>query len=268
MWAKIFEKVKNRIFISLFSIDPLTKLPIHRHQELIRLGTDYGGWVVPDATLNEDSICYCAGAGEDISFDVAVAERYGSDIVIMDPTPRAGEHFQALKSHVSTGKQMPINHDSSTHYSIEKETLEKLDFHPIGLWEKSKKLKFYQPKDPKHVSHSALNLQRTKDYFEAPVKRLSEVMTELGHRSLDLLKLDVEGAEYHVLRSIVEDQIEIGIICVEFDEVHHPLDTDYATRIKKSLVQLLEKGYRIICVDSPGNYTFISNPPQTLTATS
>jgi hypothetical protein len=37
--------------------------------KLLRLGTTYGGWIIPvDAGLTADSICYCAGAGEDISF--------------------------------------------------------------------------------------------------------------------------------------------------------------------------------------------------------
>ena len=34
-----------------------------------RLGTKYGGWILPtNTTLNENSIIYSAGVGEDISF--------------------------------------------------------------------------------------------------------------------------------------------------------------------------------------------------------
>ena len=46
-------------------------------QRLIRLGTAYGGWLIPaDAGITSSSICYSAGAGEDISFDCALAERF------------------------------------------------------------------------------------------------------------------------------------------------------------------------------------------------
>src|SRR5262245_47478917 len=56
---------------------------------LIRLGTRYGGWTIPDRVLGADSICYCVGVGEDISFDLDLVRRYGSTVYAFDPTPRA-----------------------------------------------------------------------------------------------------------------------------------------------------------------------------------
>jgi hypothetical protein len=44
-------------------------------------------------------------------------------------------------------------------------------------------------------------------------------MTELGHHRIDLLKLDVEGAEYEILRSIVDNSIDVRIVCAEFHKV-------------------------------------------------
>jgi hypothetical protein len=41
-------------------------------------------------------------------------------------------------------------------------------------------------------------------------------MDELGHRHLDLLKLDIEGAEYEVLESLEAEGIVSRILCVEF----------------------------------------------------
>ena len=46
-----------------------------------------------DHSLTADSLCYCAGAGEDISFECALVERYGCRVRIIDPTPRATQHF-------------------------------------------------------------------------------------------------------------------------------------------------------------------------------
>ena len=38
---------------------------------MLRLGTRYGGWIIPkNNTLNENSIVYSGGVGEDISFDL------------------------------------------------------------------------------------------------------------------------------------------------------------------------------------------------------
>ena len=46
-----------------------------------KLGTKYGGWYVPEEMeLNEDSIIYSAGVGEDISFDLLLNNKYKSHI--------------------------------------------------------------------------------------------------------------------------------------------------------------------------------------------
>ena len=47
-------------------------------------------------------------------------------------------------------------------------------------------------------------------------------MKENGHSHLDLLKMDIEGAEFEVIDSIIEDQVPINILCIEF----HKNDND------------------------------------------
>src|SRR5690606_25746429 len=58
----------------------------HLHE---KLGTRYGGWYVPSDLLNAQSICYCIGAGEDISFDIELINRFDCHVYTFDPTPRA-----------------------------------------------------------------------------------------------------------------------------------------------------------------------------------
>ena len=42
-----------------------------------KLGTNYGGWYIPnDIKLDENSIIYSAGVGEDISFDLLLSNKY------------------------------------------------------------------------------------------------------------------------------------------------------------------------------------------------
>lgn len=189
--------------------------------------------MVPVAMLGADSICYCAGAGEDISFDVGLIRRFGCQLFSYDPTPRAIEYVR------KTASDIPQYH-----------------FFPIGLWHKAEILKFYAPADAQHVSHSIVNLQKTERFFEAPCERLSVLMQQNRHPRADLLKLDIEGAEYKVLESVIEDRLDIGIICVEFDELHHPIDEGYSDRVSVSVHALLDSGYRLVSVQG-SNFTFV-----------
>ena len=62
-----------------------------------KLGTKYGGWYVPEEMeLNEDSIIYSAGVGEDISFDLLLNNKYKSHIYLIDPTERALKHYESI----------------------------------------------------------------------------------------------------------------------------------------------------------------------------
>jgi FkbM family methyltransferase len=222
-----------------------------------RIGTVYGGWVIPDNYLNEESICYLAGAGEDISFDVGVAKKYNCQVYIFDPTPKAKKHFDNLVESTKQNKKMPIN--SKDYYDCDSNTIKLLNFEEIGIWNKEDEIKFYSPKDPTHVSHSAVNLQKTEKYFTAKVSRLSEIMKANGHQTLDLLKIDIEGAEYLVIDTIIEDKLKIKVICVEYDEANNPLDKNYQTRIKESINKIINYGYKVVDCDLHYNVTFVSN---------
>jgi hypothetical protein len=121
-------------------------------------------------------------------------------------------------------------------------------------------LRFYAPKDPAHVSHSLVNLQKTEAYIEVKVKTLRQLMDENGHQRLDLLKLDIEGAEYKVIDSLLADAIDVGVLCVEYDEWFNPLDAGYRQRIAASVAKLGAAGYAMVRSHGNGNYTFMKQP--------
>jgi len=247
----------NKALSQLFGYDPITKLKIHRIKNLEKIGTDYGGWVIPENFLGPSSICYLAGAGEDISFDTGIAEKYGCHVHIFDPTPKAIQHFEELKSTILKGERMPINNQHQVSYGLNREKLLLLHFHDIGLWESEDTVKFYEPKNPDHASHSILNIQQTDHYIEAKVDRISTIMKRLGHDRIDLLKIDIDGSEYKVIESILEDHLDIRVICVEYDEVFFALDRNFLSRIKASLLSLMKSGYAIVYGDEHCNYTLI-----------
>lgn len=232
--GRIIRKLQQIVFQTL-NRDEITYLKITPRKDLTKVGTSYGGWVIPKTLLDTNSICYCVGCGEDISFDLGLIETFDCHVFGFDPTPRAITYVQ---EHTKT--------EDRYHFS------------DLGLWDEENTLRFFAPKNPEHVSHSALNLQKTDNYFEAKVRRLKDIMQSNGHKKLDLLKLDIEGAEYKVLKSIIEDKLSIGILCVEYDESYNPIDKNYRERIKASINDLTTNGYQLVFAWA-GNYTFVTN---------
>jgi FkbM family methyltransferase len=215
-------------------LDALTGQRIQSRHDLVRLGSRYGGWIVPEALVRADAVCYCAGVGEDISFDLALMERFGCEVHAFDPTPRAIDFVRQNAAAVS-----------------------RFHFHPVGLWERDEQLRFYAPSNPAHVSHSVMNLQQTDAFFEAPCRSLTSLMKQLGHARIDLLKLDVEGAEQRVIAAMLRDHVPVKVLCVEFDEATMELTPERRQRIVATADTLASRGYLLVAQEGRSNYTFV-----------
>lgn len=220
---KLYLRIRSEILrlLSRFIFNPVPSA------DLVMLGSTYGRWVVPANLLSRSSICYCGGVGEDITFDLALIDHFGCQVFAFDPTPRAAKHVAKTA-----------------------QGIQRFHFQSVGLWSSDTTLKFYAPENPKHVSHSIVNLQGTSDFFEAPCRRLSGIMKDLGHAAVDLVKLDIEGAEYEVLDSMISDGLLPTILCVEFDQPVPFRNTFRAVR------KLEMSGYRLASIDL-WNYTFV-----------
>jgi FkbM family methyltransferase len=192
------------------------------------IGTAYGGYVLPKREIRDGSVCYSFGAGEDVSFETGLAAAFPVEVHIFDPTPRAITYARSLVAALSaTGGSAG----------------ERLHFHPWGVWSSDQQMQFYAPKDPAHVSHSMVNMQHTSDYFVADCRRPKSIMTVLGHKSIDLLKLNIEGAEYEVMRAMFEDKIRPSVICINFDELHTQIDASARGRLRGLVKQFTDHGY-------------------------
>ena len=70
---------------SFKSIPPNCLIDTQYIEQIEFLGEEGWQWPILKNYLNEDSICYCAGAGDDISFETALFQCYRSNIFIIDP---------------------------------------------------------------------------------------------------------------------------------------------------------------------------------------
>lgn len=186
--------------------------------DLVRLGSEYGGWAVPRG-IDSGWTCYTAGVGEDASFDVALAE-LGCKVVAIDPTPRALDYM----------KPIVAGHD-------------RLSLAPYAVWSEEGELDFFPPADPAHVSYSATNRQHTANPIRVRARTVAGIAHELGDERVDLLKLDIEGAEYQVLESLDPRSLSVRVLCVEF----HP---DHGLRRMLAAVNaVIRQGYEVAAVD-------------------
>ncbi len=229
----------------LLQIDPqslVTPLP-----GLNLVGSDSAGYVIPAGLLNAKSLCYCVGAGEDVTFDTELAQIYGCHVVVIDPTPEGLNHFRLLSEHISRGEPFWTTRGKPFRYRIDPERLALLSYLEIGVWDSAQMMRFYEPTKENYPSHSVAMFQESGRYIELPVDRLANIMTSQGHTGIDLLKLEIEGAEYRVLDTVIEDRLDIKAILVEYDEVWHAKGNGRAHlfRIRNSTRKLLNAGYRL-----------------------
>jgi len=223
--------------------------------KLARVGTQNGGWHIPASAIRPGMTAVCVGAGEDISFDVELNKK-GMIVFTLDPTPRAKKHVEQVLTAASSGGTMAINNSSTEHYDLSGFDRTRFTFVDAGMWDEDKVTEFFAPKDPSHVSHSIVNLQRTSESFEARCLRLQTFCRSYNIAEPDILKLDIEGAEYTVLKDLARSGLRPRVLCVDFDEGNVPADGDYLTRIADSIRSLKELGYRFLHMDG-WNFLFV-----------
>ena len=192
-----------------------------------RFGTKYGGFYYPENLdgLNESSIIYCIGAGEDISHDIEISHKLNSKVYIIDPTPRAITHYNHIKE-VFDGKTKPLYSDTfggGDPFNYWKLMLEnKINTNQIiyknyGVGIEEGIQKFYLPSNEEYVSGSLVEGMKGTKYIDVNVKKLKSIMNDLGHNKIDLLKMDIEGSECDVIENMLEDKIYPKYLAVKFN---------------------------------------------------
>lgn len=223
--------------------------------QMVRIGTDYGGWYCCRSLLIPGTTALCCGAGEDVSFDVALNAKWGMRIVCVDPTPRSIQHVTSLLAASCQGRPAMIE-GGPIQYELTGFREACFTFIPRAIWSKEGTVELFAPKDPAHVSYSAVNLQHTADTIQVQASSVKSLVEELGIARLSLLKLDIEGAEYEVLSAMLKAGILPEQLLVEFDQVNQPLTPLFWVQLLRALSALRNAGYRLVCRER-ANYSFV-----------
>lgn len=216
--GRLIRTLKRRLGLGYFP-------PIDEPRRTVRLGSGYGGWEVDIGLLDQGSIVYSVGVGEDISFDLALIGATGVRVHAFDPTPR------------------------SIAWVRRQGTPPEFELHEVGLADRDAEVEFHAPEDPGHVSHSLVASRGGGGSIRVPVRRLKTIMADLGHGSLDLLKIDIEGAEYGVVDDICRSGIRPRQLLIEF---HHRFPEFGTARTEAAIKSLKDAGYRLFWVSDLG----------------
>ena len=114
-----------------------------------------------------------------------------------------------------------------------------MKFHPIGIPNETTTLRFFAPSNRGYANYSVVDLHGTAEAYAAKCERRCEVVLGLGHRQIDLLKIDIEGAWQPVLEDMIESGVRPRQLCIEFDS---PTSVGKMVRM---IGKLREVGYRI-----------------------
>lgn len=197
-------------------------------------GRGGGRWRVPKQVLRPGVRMVSAGLGVETSFEEALLTQAGVEIFGVDPTPAARSHGESLAV-----------------------ACKSFQYRPVGLWDRDEEALFHAPANPSHISHSLVALQGEAPVMRVPCFRWSTLLEQQGWQHADLLKMDVEGAEHRVVTDVLASSRLPWVICLEFDEVEHPLDRQWKVRLRLTVAKLEEKGYRVCAVVGKANVTFL-----------
>jgi FkbM family methyltransferase len=176
-------------------------------------------WTVCPENLDEKSAIISAGAGHDISFELALIQRFGCRVILLDLSP-TGLATMAL----------PQNQHPN------------LLFLPCALMGHDGSVTLNQPGNPAEGSFSPVVGTRAGPRVEGVC--LLSLMKKYGLGQVDLLKIDIERAEYEVMDSVLRHKLPIPQICVEYhNKVLPGIRTSSTAR---SLLQFWVGGWRIL----------------------
>ncbi len=224
----------------------------------ITLGSKYGRkTLVPPKTGVEELLVISGGVGEDISFDVELANLYPSRIILVDPSEMAIAHFNQVLNAMGESKQKVYSNSSRqdiSSYDLSCISSETFKYLPVGLWNESKNIKFYDPPDKRRDASGSINgihsnYKTNQISTQIEVVTINKVMEIVSASHIDILKLDIEGAALEVISRMFNDEIFPTQILVEIDEMHFP---GFKSKFRaEMLFRLIRKhGYELVAIDS------------------
>jgi FkbM family methyltransferase len=191
-----------------------------------------GDWALWPQALTPASVVYSFGVGDNIAWDRAMISRFGVTVHAFDPTP------------------------ASIAWVRRQELPRQFVFHDCGISNFDGTLEFYPPRKTGSTHYSQ---ERRTAGTQPPVcgrvHCLATLMRRMGHRRIDVLKLDVEGSEFEAIPDLIDSRIPVDQLLVE---IHYQFRSRSLAAGLDLIAQLKTYGMQCIHVSPRGfEFTFV-----------
>jgi FkbM family methyltransferase len=212
-------KFRRRLLLARHLL--MTALLVRRGYRLCTLGNKQKGcsWTFCPDGLNSKSIVYSGGIGNDLSFEHDLVKQCGCTITLFDPTPTGVRTMERPENRIPQFK-----------------------FLPVGLAGHCGILRLAPPMHPEEGSWFS-NLSAGGG-IEVPVVDFATMLSRNEHSHADLLKIDIEGAEYGVIEHILSKGLKVRQLLVEYHDSLIP--GIRRSQSLRSMFRLMAGGYRMI----------------------
>lgn len=226
-----YRRLKWRIK-GFLGLEPLVSVERNNNLEVV------GDWAFLKELLNKDSVVYSFGVGDDIAFDLAISRATDSRIFCFDPTVDG-----AIFENEGAG-------------------VDGIKFYPWAVAGVDGELALYNRLNSSGEPSGMFTLARGSadgaKIITAPAFTVRTIMEKLGHVEVDLIKFDVEGAEFSALQAMLDSEIRPRQLLIEF---HHRFKGFSVTQVRRVVKRLRALGYHVVYVTPSGReFTFLLSP--------
>lgn len=190
----------------------------------------FPGWAIVPDLLHENDVVYSVGICNDIAFELGVIAQKNVQVFAFDPTPYSVQW-------------------------INEQTLpSSFNFYPWAAAGKDGQFYLYprinnrgKVSEVMYTFHS--HKEQRSDGVSVDAFTIESMAKKLGHKNIDLLKIDIEGAEYDVFESLLASDFRPKQILVEF---HHRFKGIGKDKTIQAIKSLRDNGYLIAHISATG----------------
>jgi FkbM family methyltransferase len=179
-----------------------------------------------------------AGCSYEADFSLLMIKKYGAKAYAIDPT----------RKHATCLERLAENHSG------------RFVFLPLAVAASDGILTFHESKS--NESGSLMNDHKNMregeiTSYQVKAVTLPTLLSTIGEKKIDILKLDIEGAEYDLLKSVTKDDLQPFVqIFIEFH--HHAIPRYSVEETKRLEKKICGYGFSSFSLDDH-NYLFWRN---------